>query len=45
MTIKLGAENATEAKVRELAAWGVIHSPVSCTLRGRSPVTVDVSVI
>lgn len=44
MSITIGADNTDEATLRELAAWGEAHSPVSCTLRARPPVTVDVSV-
>ena len=36
---------STPAKLRELAAWGESHSPVSCTLRERPPVAVEVVVV
>jgi uncharacterized OsmC-like protein len=45
MLIKLGADNASEAQLRELAAWAEAHSPVSCTLRERAPTTVEISVL
>ena len=34
-----------ETTLRELAAWGETHSPVSCTLRERPPVAVEVVVV
>lgn len=45
MSIKIAADGVDEATLRELAAWGEAHSPVSCTLREQAPVTVDVAVI
>lgn len=45
MAIKLGADNVPEAQLRQLAAWGEVHSPVSCTLRERAPVAIAVSVL
>jgi hypothetical protein len=42
MSIKLAADGADEATLRELAAWSEAHSPVSCTLRDRVPVAVEV---
>jgi hypothetical protein len=45
MSIKIGADEVDEATLRELAAWGEAHSPVSCTLRERAPVAVDIAVV
>jgi len=45
MSIRIGADGIDAAKLRELAAWGETHSPVSCTLRERPPVAVDVMVV
>jgi uncharacterized OsmC-like protein len=44
MSIKIGADGVDEATLRELAAWGEANSPVSCTLRDRPNVAVEVSV-
>jgi uncharacterized OsmC-like protein len=44
MSIRIGADGTDETTLRELAAWGEAHSPVSCTLRDRPPVAVDISV-
>jgi uncharacterized OsmC-like protein len=44
MSIRIGADGIDAAKLRDLAAWGETHSPVSCTLRERPPVAVDVVV-
>jgi uncharacterized OsmC-like protein len=45
MSIRIGADGVDEAELRALATWGEAHSPVSCTLRDRPPVAVDVSVV
>jgi uncharacterized OsmC-like protein len=45
MTIKIGADNISEPQLRELAAWGEAHSAVSCTLRERPPVAVEIAVV
>ena len=45
MSIRIGAEGVDESRLRELANWGEGHSPVSCTLRDRPPVTLEVSVL
>lgn len=45
MSIRIGADGVDAEKLRELAAWGETHSPVSCTLRERPPVAVDVVVV
>ncbi len=44
MAIKIGADGIDEATLRELAAWGEANSPVSCTLRDRPDVAVDVTI-
>lgn len=45
MSIKLGADGVDEASLREIAAWGQAHSPVSCTLNDRPAVAVDVLIV
>jgi hypothetical protein len=45
MTIKIAADGVSEPQLRELAAWGEAHSAVSCTLRERPPVAVEISLI
>ena len=45
MSVKIGADGVPEAQLRELAAWGEATSPVSCTLRARPPVALDVLVV
>lgn len=45
MSIRIGADGIDEARLRELAAWGEANSPVSCTLRNRPPVALDVTVV
>ena len=45
MTIKIGADSVPEPQLRELAAWGEAHSAVSCTLRERPQVAVEIAVV
>jgi uncharacterized OsmC-like protein len=45
MTIRICADNASEAQLRELAALAEKLSTVSSTLRERPPVAVEVSVV
>jgi uncharacterized OsmC-like protein len=45
MSIRIGAEGVDESRLRELATWGEGHSPVSCTLRDRPPVTLEITVL
>jgi uncharacterized OsmC-like protein len=45
MSVRIGADGVDAAQLRELAAWGEANSPVSCTLRERPPVALDVSVV
>jgi uncharacterized OsmC-like protein len=45
LTIKIGADTVPEPQLRELAAWGEAHSAVSCTLRERPPVAVEIAVV
>lgn len=45
MTIRLGADNVPGTELHELAMWAAAQSPVSCTLRERPPVAVDVTVV
>ena len=42
MSIRIAADDVDETTLRELAAWGETHSPVSCTLRDRSAVAVTI---
>ena len=43
--VKIGADAVPEPQLRELAAWGEAHSAVSCTLRERPQVAVEIAVV
>ncbi len=45
MSVRIGADGVDEAQLRALAAWGEANSPVSCTLRDRPHVALDVAVV
>jgi uncharacterized OsmC-like protein len=45
MTITIGADIVPEPQLRELAAWGEAHSVVSCTLRERPQIVVEIAVV
>jgi len=45
MSIKIGADNVPEEQLRELAELSESQSPVSRTLRERSPMALEVSVV
>jgi uncharacterized OsmC-like protein len=45
MTIKIGSDNVPEPQLRELATWGEEHSAVSCTLRHRPQVALEIAVV
>jgi uncharacterized OsmC-like protein len=45
MAITIGADGVDAARLRELAAWGEAHSPVSCTLRASPPIAIEISVV
>ena len=45
MSIRVGANGMDATTLRELAAWGEAHSPVSCTLRDHPSVAVEVVVV
>ena len=45
MSVKIGADGVDTAQLRELAAWGEAQSPVSCTLRARPSVAIDIAVV
>lgn len=42
MSVRIGAEGADQAQLRELVAWGEAHSPVNCTLRDRPQIAMNV---
>jgi len=43
--VKIGAEAASPAQLREIVAWGEAHSPVGCTI-GRAPnAPTDVEIV
>jgi uncharacterized OsmC-like protein len=42
MSVRIGAVSVDAARLRELAAWGGAHSPVSCTLRAKPSVDIEV---
>ena len=44
MSIKIAADDATEEQLRELAEAAESTSPVSCTLRERPPIAVEIFV-
>ena len=43
--VKIGAEGATPAQLREIVAWSEAHSPVGCTIRNAPNTTTDVEVV
>lgn len=43
--VKIGAEDATPAQLREIVAWGEAHSPVGCTIRHAPSATTDVEIV
>lgn len=43
--VRIGAEDATPAQLREIVAWGEAHSPVGCTIRHAPSATTDVEVV
>ena len=44
MSIRIAADGVSEMRLRELAETSESISPVSCTLRERAPMTVEISV-
>ena len=45
MSIRIGADNVPDDQLRALAQDGESQSPISCTLRDRPPVALEVSVV
>jgi uncharacterized OsmC-like protein len=45
MSIKIAADDVSEEQLRELAETAEAISPVSCTLRERPPIAVEISII
>jgi uncharacterized OsmC-like protein len=45
MSIKIGAEGVDASTLRELAAVSEAHSAVSCTLRERPPIALEIAVV
>ena len=45
MSIKIAADDVSEKQLRELAETAEAISPVSCTLRERPPMAVEISII
>jgi uncharacterized OsmC-like protein len=45
MSIRISADDVPEKRLRALAELGASQSPVSCTLRERSPMALAVSVV
>jgi uncharacterized OsmC-like protein len=43
--VKIGAEGATPAQLRDIVAWGEAHSPVGCTIRQAPNATTDVEIV
>lgn len=44
MTVKLAAADVPEPRLRELAEWGSMHSPIGCTLRDSPNVALSISI-
>ena len=45
MSIKIGADHASEEQLRELAESGQAQSPVSCTMREQPTLALEVTVV
>jgi hypothetical protein len=45
ISVRIGAVGVDAARLRELAAWGEAHSPVSCTLRAQPSLAVGIEVV
>jgi uncharacterized OsmC-like protein len=43
--VKIAAEAATPAQLREIVAWAEAHSPVGCTIRQAPKVTTEVEIV
>ena len=43
MSVRIGAEGVNASMLRELAEWCDAHSAVSCTLRDRAPVAIEIA--
>jgi uncharacterized OsmC-like protein len=43
--VRIGADGATPAQLREIVAWGEAHSPVGCTLRRAPDPATDVEIV
>jgi uncharacterized OsmC-like protein len=43
--VKIGAEGATPAQLREIVEWGEAHSPVGCTIRNAPSATTDIEIV
>jgi uncharacterized OsmC-like protein len=43
--VKIGAEGATPAQLREMVEWGEAHSPVGCTIRNAPSATTDIEIV
>ncbi|HKI65523.1 MAG TPA: OsmC family protein [Burkholderiales bacterium] len=42
---RLGAEQASDEQLREIAAWGDAHSPVACTMRMPPAISTEVEIV
>ncbi len=45
LRIRIGAQGASEAMLREIAAWGDAHSPVACTVRTPPAISTEVEIL
>ncbi|MGH8737020.1 MAG: OsmC family protein [Burkholderiales bacterium] len=45
LRVRIGAQGASEATLREIAAWGDAHSPVACTLRMPPAISTEVDIV
>ena len=44
-TVKIGAEDATPAQLRDIVAWAEAHSPVGCTIGQAASSTTNVEIV
>jgi len=44
LTVRIGAEGASDDELRALVDWAESHSPVGCTLRKPPPMTTRVEI-
>ena len=45
LRVRIGAHAASDADLREIAAWGEAHSPVACTMRMPPAISTEVEIL